>query len=88
MSFVVAGESAVGGDPGERPFDHLPAGQDDEPVFVGLAHDRDRGFHDRGCPVHQVAGEPAVGPAQTDRGNPVVQPEQDAPVNVRSAALK
>lgn len=62
VAFVVTGQAAVRGQPGERPLDRPPARDHGESSLAGgLAHDMQGGGQDRTRPVQESAGEPAVG---------------------------
>lgn len=61
-TFVVSGQPAVGGQPGQRPFHDPSAGVYGEALLVGgFAHDLERGLGDVGGSADQSAGEALVG---------------------------
>ncbi len=87
MAFVVPGQAAVGGEPGEGPLDRPAARDDREPALVGgFAHDVQRGAQDRGGPVEQPAGEPGVGEDEPHPGAQIgVEQDGFGPVAVLHA---
>jgi hypothetical protein len=71
-AFVVAGEAAVGGEPGQRAFDAPAARNDGEAVLAfGFAYDVHHGGEDGAGPVDELAGEAAVGEDEPDRADQV-----------------
>ncbi len=68
MAFVVPGQAAVRGEPGERAL-HCPAARNDrQPALPGrLADHLDGGAQDGAGPLEQPAGERAVGDDEPDR---------------------
>lgn len=72
MGFVVAGQAAVGGAPGQGPLHDPAAGVHDEASLVsGFADDLQGGAQQVPGPVHQAAGEAGVGDDVPDRGGRV-----------------
>jgi hypothetical protein len=69
VAFVVAGEAAVGGEPGQGPFDAPAAWNDGEAVLaLGFAHDVHHGGKDGPGPVDELADE-----ADPDRAGQVAE---------------
>jgi hypothetical protein len=72
VAFVVAGEAAVSGEPGQGAFDAPAARNDGEAVLAfGFAHDAHHGGEDGAAPVDELAGEAAVGEDEPVRADQV-----------------
>jgi hypothetical protein len=80
-AFVVADGAAVLADPGERPLDHPPAGQDLERVRVAPGDDLDSHLQSRG-PGGELAVVDGVSPDQADAAAGLAQVPQQRPGGV------
>jgi hypothetical protein len=72
VGFVVAGEAAVRGEPGEGSLDRPAAWDDGGPALTGgFAHDLEGGGQEGLRPVERASGESAVGEDEPDCGRKV-----------------